>query len=133
MNTLEEVCESAKRLFRELSSKRPEKIASRAECPSLGGVYLIYEKKEVIYVGKAKDLRRRIYTDHLSEEVADTMSAFRRSLNSRDQMPYGPDMRAWIVKNCSFSHLPIPEADMRGLVESTAIAVYRTPALLNKP
>jgi hypothetical protein len=95
-------------------------------------VYLIYEKEKVIYVGKANNLCRRVYTDHLSEEIADTMSAFRRSLNGRDQTAYGPGMRAWIVKNCRFSYLPIPDADMRGLVESLAIAFCRTPVLLNK-
>jgi hypothetical protein len=132
MNTIEEVVESAKSLFRELSSKQAAKMVSRAESPSVGGVYLIYEKGNVIFVGKAKNLRRRVYTDHLSEKIADTRSTFRRSLNSRDQLPYGPGMRAWLVKNCRFSYLPIPDADMRGLVESLAITVYRTPILLNK-
>jgi hypothetical protein len=132
MNNLEEVIESAEGLVRELLSKKPGKMASRAECPSAGGVYVIYEKEEVIYVGKARNLCRRVYTDHLSEEIADTMSTFRRSLNSRDQIPFGPGMRAWIVENCCIAYLPISDADMRGLVESLAIAVCRTPLLLNK-
>jgi GIY-YIG catalytic domain-containing protein len=132
MNNLEEMTESAKRLVRELLSKRPGKLASHAECPSAGGVYVIYEKEEVIYVGKARNLRRRVYTDHLSEEIAGTKSAFRRSLNSRHQIPFGPGMRSWIVENCCFACLPISDADMKGLVESLAIAVRRTPVLFNK-
>jgi GIY-YIG catalytic domain-containing protein len=132
MNNLEEVTESAKGLVRELLSKKPEKMASRAGCPSDGGVYVIYENEAVIYVGKARNLRRRVYTDHLSEEIAGKMSAFQRSLHSRDQIPFGPGMRACIVENCCFAYLPISDADMRGLVESLAIAVCKTPVLLNK-
>jgi GIY-YIG catalytic domain len=67
-NLEEEVTESAKSLVRELLSRKPGKMASRAECPSAGGVYVIYEKEEVIYVGKARNLRRQVYTDHLSEK-----------------------------------------------------------------
>jgi len=132
MDKLGEVVESAQALVRELLVKEPTGMVSRAGCPSVGGVYLIYEGGAVIYVGKAKNLRRRIYTDHLSEEVADTMSTFRRSLNNRDQIPFGSGMKVWIISNCTFSCLPVPDPDLRGLVESLAIAACRTPVLLNK-
>ena len=132
MNNPEQVIESAKELVCELLNKQPGKMTIRSECPCVGGVYVIHEKDAVIYIGKAKNLRRRVYTDHLSAEVADTMSTFRRSLNGQDQIAFGPGMRAWIVENCSFACLPVPESDMRGLVESLAIVLSRTPLLLNK-
>jgi hypothetical protein len=132
INNVDETLKSAGTLLSELVNRRPERLTSSSQCPATGGVYLIYEGEKVIYVGKAKNLARRIFTDHLSEEVADTMSAFRRSLNRRDRTAFGPGMRTWIVNNCLLAYLEISDADLRGVVESMAIAVLRTPGLLNK-
>jgi len=42
-------------------------------------------------------------------------------------------MKTWILSNCRFACLEIKDADMRGLVESLAIAhLRRTTALLNE-
>lgn len=119
-------------LANELISINPQKAESRQTIPTTGGVYLIYNDGEVIYVGKAKKLRRRIHTDHLSSELKDTMSTFRRSINTKYGVPFGPEMRKWILDKCRFAYLEIEDEDMRSLVEALLISTLRSPALLNK-
>jgi hypothetical protein len=127
-----QIVSSAQKSVRDLLTKPSQAISDCTGCPVSGGVYVVYENGKVLYVGKAGNLRRRVFTDHLSGEIADTMSAFRRSLHDRDQTEYGPAMKAWIVKNCRYAFVEIPDADMRGVVESLAIAVCRTDTLLNR-
>lgn len=93
--------------------------------PKRQGVYLIYKDGKVIYVGKGKNLKRRITNDHLSAEPRDTMSAFRRKVNRFYKIQFGPEMKKWISENCLFVYKEIVDADMCGLVESLLIALLR--------
>jgi len=131
MKELEQLCECAQKSVLELFSKDPHDIGDTASLPADGGVCLIYEEEEVIYVGKAGNLRRRI-KEHLSGEKADTVSAFRRSLHQRNGTPFGLEMREWVLTRCRLAYLSVSDADMRALVETLAIAWRRTAALLNK-
>lgn len=107
---------------------KPESI----ELPESGGVYLFRNSAgNIIYVGKAKNLRRRIHIDHLSQELQDTMSAFRRSINRVFSVPFGPEIRSWICQNCSVSYYQIDNSDMRSIVEALLISVGRSDFLLN--
>lgn len=120
----------------ELADKVLEEPFLRAEeqakFPTSGGVYIISENAIPIYVGKARNVRRRILNDHCSAEQRDSMSAFRRSLSARDGLPFGAEMRLWILKNCMFRFIQIEDAEMRSLVESLLIKGLKTTHLLNK-
>jgi hypothetical protein len=108
-------------------------ISELMETPETGGVYIIRKSNEgILYIGKARNLQRRICTDHLSREKRDSMSAFRRSVHDKYGIPFGVEMREWILKNCTFAYLEIADADMRSLVEALLVATCRTELLLNK-
>lgn len=130
--SIDKTLQEAEFLSNKLISIRPQKAESRKAIPPIGGVYLIYRNDKVIYVGKTKKLRRRIHTDHLSSELKDTMSAFRRSVNAKHDIPFGPEMREWILDKCRFAYLEVEDNDMRSLVEALLISILRSPALLNK-
>lgn len=103
-----------------------------AEFPENGGVYLFRNVAgEIVYVGKARNLKRRIRVDHLSQELRDTMSTFRRSINKVFGIPFGPEMKAWIYSNCKISFVQIDDPDMRSLVEALLVAAGRSKSLLN--
>ncbi|GEM_PF-3373498 len=109
----------------------PAQVGS-TELPEFGGVYLFRNSTDVIiYVGKAINLRRRISVDHLSQELRDTMSAFRRSINRVFGIPFGVEMKTWIYENCKVSFCRIDDPDMRSLVEALVISVTRSQSLLN--
>lgn len=127
---LSDVLKKAEVLATALLREKPNNSLS---FPQKAGVYLIYNKeRRILYVGKAKNIQRRICIDHLSGELKDTMSAFRRTLHSDYHIPFGKKMKEWIKDNCLFSYLEIPDADMRSLVEALIIAHLRNGSLLNK-
>ncbi len=102
------------------------------DIPDTGGIYAILNLRgDVIYIGKAGNLRRRICRNHLSKSLNGNDSAFRRILHNTREMKYGPDMRAWIISNCQFVCLKVEGADARGMIESFLIQTLRSETLLN--
>jgi hypothetical protein len=94
--------------------------------PAVPGVYLIRDKDGiVIYVGKSRDLNRRINSAHISGELNGKKSAFRRQLHEKRKMKYGTGMRQWIINNCEFAYEEISNSDMRHLVEALLITELR--------
>ena len=91
---------------------------------SKGGVYLIKRGVKTIYVGKAKNLSRRIKSDHISGEIKNTTSTVRRKITKKFGIPHGKALRQWMSK-CNFSTLEIPDSDMRTLVEGYIIYLLR--------
>lgn len=92
-----------------------------------GGVYIVYNKdNEIIYIGKASNLRKRILSDHLGGDEKMTTSTLRRSISKVYNIPPGQPVRNWMRKNCLFSHITIQDCDMRGLVEALAIKYFRS-------
>ena len=74
-----------------LLSKHSIPFDSSKSFPTTGGVYLIYKnEEEIVYVGKARNLRRRICSNHLSAARSGKASAFRRSLHKKDKISFGP-------------------------------------------
>ena len=133
MKEFETIITQARYLTEQLLKMNPEVPRCPDGFPEAGGVYCIRDiKSEVVYIGKAKNIRRRICIDHLSREMNDTMSAFRRSVNERHRIPFGPEMKEWIINNCRFSYLEIPDADMRSVVESLSVTLCRSETILNK-
>ena len=52
-----------------------------------GGIYLIKRDGKIIYVGKAKNLSRRINSDHISGEIKNTTSTVRRKVTKKLGIP----------------------------------------------
>jgi hypothetical protein len=137
INGLDVQLSQARELAIELLNTPPIPLTDREQIPKTGGVYIFHEvrqggKVERIYVGLARNLRRRIHTDHVSAEKEDTMSAFRRSLNKVRNMPLGQPIKQWFQLNCTIAFLAIDDPDMRRIVESLVVKCLRSPELLNK-
>lgn len=134
MKKLETIAKDAEELTHQLLEMNLKAPRCPDGFPQSGGVYCIRNiKDEVLYIGKAKNIRRRICRNHINDRTHGRGGAFRRSVHTRYQIPFGPEMKDWIISNCRFSCIEIPDADMRSVVESLAIAFYRSDVLLNKP
>lgn len=103
--------------------------------PETQGVYLIHDKSgKIIYVGKGKKLRRRIKSDHISGDKDGSTSTFRITIHEKYKIPFGQEMREWVISNCLFSYVEIKDPDITSLVEALLIATLRKnkTELLNK-
>ena len=134
-NNLESVLEMTRGYAEALLTAQPMALGEKCPVPSTGGVYAIYEKTGLdglqrIYVGKASNLSRRIYCNHLSG-AKEPKSSLRWWLNEKRQIPIGPEGRDWLAANCSIAFVVVENADIRGLVEAAVIAAVRTPQLYN--
>ena len=120
------ILNKTKEIAGQLLKKKPLSYVELKGIPKAQGVYLIYNKKGiVIYAGKGKNLRRRIKDDHISGEAKFTTSIFRRKLSKAYAIKSGKKMRAWVIDNCSFTWVEIPEKDQASLVEDLLIAYLR--------
>ena len=121
--TIKTILEEAEKNAMVAMKKSPSKINDDLVFPDERGVYLIYWKKTVIYVGQSSSLRKR-FKKHLSVSKETKSSALRRSL-SREYGVKPPNTREWMMKNCESSFLGIENPDMCKLVEGLLIAHYR--------
>lgn len=97
-----------------------------AHIPTSQGVYLIYDKAgQVIYVGKGKNLNRRIVLDHLGADLKMSTSTFRRSVSKVYEMSAGQAVKNWILKNCSFAFVAVPDPDLCSVVEEATVLLLR--------
>ena len=109
-------------------------ISNPKNFPETQGVYLVRKNSKIIYVGKGKNLKRRINSDHISGDKDGSTSTFRVSVHKKWKIPFGKEIRNWIIQNCKFSYIEIPDADLTSLVESLLVVVLRKSDvdLLNK-
>jgi hypothetical protein len=122
--SIQAVFAKAKQLVFKLLS---QPYTSPKDFPKSPGAYLIYNKAgEVIYVGKAVNLKRRINSDHISGELKISTSTFRRKVVRVHGISPGPEMRKWINQNCQFSYIVIENPDLCDLVESLTILLLRS-------
>lgn len=92
--------------------------------PNKGGVYLIRRSGKIIYIGKAKNLFRRINSDHISGENKNSTSTVRRKITKKLGIPHGKKLREWMSK-CNFGVVEINDSDLRSLVEAYLIYFLR--------
>jgi len=123
---MDSIATKARQIAEKLLDKSPLPYSELNALPQSQGVYMIYNLKgAVIYVGKAKKLLRRIKSDHLSAEKRFSTSILRRKLSKKLAINAGPRMKEWLVKNCAFSWIEIPDGDMASLVEALLISYLR--------
>lgn len=123
-----DVAESFARKLLSSAISDPKKSSAK------GGVYLIRINNHISYIGLARNLHRRINSDHISGEKKNSTSSFRRSISKKYGIEHGAAMRSWVMEHCVFSFVEIEDRDMRHLVESLLISVLRgiNLDLLNK-
>lgn len=125
------VLEDIERWYSALLAAPPSELSN---IPVTQGVYLIRNKDgKIIYVGKAKNLKRRICDDHRGGDEKMSTSTFRRAVSKAYEIRAGRPVREWVIENCSFAFVGIPDPDLRTAVEAFAILLLRRMAcrLLN--
>jgi len=80
---------------------------------------------KVIYVGKGKNLNRRVFADHLGGDLKISTSTFRRSVNRVYGISPGQPLKEWVRSNCSFAFVAIPDPDLCSAVEALTVLVLR--------
>jgi predicted GIY-YIG superfamily endonuclease len=121
-----------------MSAKQYEFKKPQSEVPTTRGVYIIYDDKpSILYVGRTKNLRRRLLSNHLGNETGNKdRSRFRRALKShlsensqfrramkKDFGLSEDELSDYIRKNCTFSFLQISEAEIEVRLEHFATAI----------
>jgi hypothetical protein len=120
---LDSVLDEAKVLLEQLLSA-PHVDAE--DIPTTQGVYLIYDKDcTVIYVGKGRNLKRRICDDHRGGDALMSTSTFRRSVHKIHGIAPGKQLRDWVRSNCAFAFIQVPDSDLCSAVEALTVRLLR--------
>ena len=87
---------------------------------SVPGVYAIFDKTKgaTLYVGRTKNVRRRLYTNHLMGP--ETNARLKKYLYKDSDRPDIPDMVAakqYLIDNCYFQYIRVDEMVKRGQIE----------------
>jgi len=97
--------------------------ATRQEVPADSGVYAIHENKldTIIYVGRTKNLRRRLLGDHKRGNIEG--SQFRKAIKRYFSLETEDEISNHISKNCTFQFLVIEENEDMIRLEHFATAI----------
>ena len=87
---------------------------------SVPGVYAIFDQTTgaTLYVGRTKNIRRRLYTNHLMGP--ETNARLKKYLYKDSDRPDIPDMVAakqYLIDNCYFQYIRVDEMIKRGQIE----------------
>ncbi len=87
----------------------------------LPAVYSIFDKNthESLYVGRTKDLRRRLYTNHL---MGNKSTARLKKYIVEDDLKFPKittyeEAKQWIKRNCYFKYMEVKDSKDRGHIE----------------
>ena len=83
-------------------------------------VYAITDRRDgkALYVGRTKNLRRRLYTNHLMGPA--TNARLKKYLMEDPERPDIPDMNAakqYLIDRCYFQYIPMADMRTRGQIE----------------
>jgi excinuclease UvrABC nuclease subunit len=97
-------------------------VSSR-DVPQELGVYVIYDEKQekIIYIGRTRNLRRRLLGDHKRGNVEG--SQFRKALGQKLALETEDEITNYILENCSFQFRVIKEFEEMVRLEHFATAV----------
>ena len=87
---------------------------------SVPGLYAIFDhdKDVTLYVGRTKNIRRRLYTNHLMGPS--TNARLKKYLAEDPMRPDIPDMAAakkYLLDRCEFRYIRVDDMTLRGQVE----------------
>lgn len=115
--------ESAREIYNKLINSKVYSFSSivRSELPEKAGVYIIWHKdtEEVLYVGRTRNLKQRIYTNHL---MGNKSSARLKKYLVEDNIRYPEiveysDAKEYIKENCNFQYILVEDNNERGHIE----------------
>ena len=84
------------------------------------GVYAIFDREKgiALYVGRTKNIRRRLYTNHLMGQA--TNARLKKYLVEDSERPDIPDIQAakeYLLNNCYFQYICITDMKTRARAE----------------
>jgi hypothetical protein len=120
---MEKRLEKAKRITEELLSTPKYYFSTLTPSMLTEGLAVVYAitdqtNGEVLYVGRTKNLRRRLYTNHLMGPL--TNARLKKYLIDDPTMPQIEDKdtaKEYIKKNCYFQYIPVQKMVERGQIE----------------
>ncbi|MFC1927363.1 hypothetical protein ACFLW7_02145 [Chloroflexota bacterium] len=93
--------------------------------PEVGGVYLITTRRSryevAYYIGRSKNLRRRIYTNHLMGPIAN--ARLKRYLVGSGECRDVKDAKEFIRNNCSVRWIEENDSRRRGAIEGYCVGL----------
>lgn len=123
MNDCDSRLESAREVYNQLINSKVHSFSNivRSELPEKAGVYIIWLKdtEEVLYVGRTRNIRQRMYTNHLMGNK----SSARLKKYLVDDNIFHPeiveysDAKKYIRENCNFQYILVEDNNERGHIE----------------
>src|SRR5512135_2117800 len=107
--------------FRRLTVQEPLTFAEMvpSKLPKVGGVYLITARlrgREIpYYVGRSKNLRRRLYTNHLMGPLAN--ARLKKYLINSGECSGLAEAKKFLRKNCLVRWIEVADIRKRGAIE----------------
>ncbi len=83
-------------------------------------VYAIFDKADgtCLYVGRTKNLRRRLYTNHLmGSETTARLKKYLVKDKERSDIDTMPAAKKYLIDRCYFQYLAISDVRIRGQIE----------------
>ena len=84
------------------------------------GVYAIFDRRTgaTLYVGRTKNVRRRLYTNHLmGPETNARLKKYMYRDSDRPDIPNMAAAKQYLIDNCYFQYIRVDEMVKRGQVE----------------
>lgn len=84
----------------------------------ISGVYAIFDSKEVLYVGRTKNLRRRLYTNHLHGPKSNArLKKYLVEDESEEEIMNMDDAKQYLKDNCYVKYIVEDDTIQRGKIE----------------
>ena len=86
----------------------------------LPAVYAVFDKAEdaCLYVGRTKNLRRRLYTNHLmGPETNARLKKYLVRDPDRNDISTMADAKKFLIERCYFHYIPVDDMRRRGQIE----------------
>ena len=122
MKYLSRRMEEAQRIAEQLLESK--QFAFRGLTPSMlkndPGVYAIFDQATgaTLYVGRTKNIRRRLYTNHLMGPEANArLKKYLAEDRNRQDIPNMAAAKQYLIDNCYFQYIRVDETIKRGQVE----------------
>lgn len=84
----------------------------------ISGVYAIFDSKEVLYVGRTKNLRRKLYTNHLHGPKSNArLKKYLVEDESEEEIMNMDDAKQYLKDNCYVKYIVEDDTIQRGKIE----------------
>ena len=100
-----------------------EKVAKLPSCP---GVYYFHNQKgKIVYVGKAKDLKKRVNSHFSNNKPGKQKQEFLREIHNISFQPCGSELMAFILESIEIKRLwPLYNRSLKGFQQTYGLYTY---------